>query len=245
MNVGIAGSDQPTGSMFHAHSISDGNKVIYPSLPFVRKIPGIRVETVDQPSTAYQRNIAYDMEAAAVVATARRYVSAEFAHCLKIISDNPDNCLYDRDGSLNRSLINPNSINDLVERNIPGITEFSNTVQHLTTKLPSTISLNDDHEDLLNTLLDNTNTLRMESRPGTDRKPLHVTASQTQQLTALCARHSVLNREIPSKLPDEALANTRSLIVFLENHLSDAYPEYPQHTDDKITSKDAPPTSDV
>ncbi|MEM8996523.1 MAG: hypothetical protein AAGF23_17175 [Acidobacteriota bacterium] len=46
--------------------------------------------TVDAPETDYGDDAAYDMEASAFVAAARRFQTAELVHVLKVVSDGPD-----------------------------------------------------------------------------------------------------------------------------------------------------------
>jgi len=81
INLGIAGSDNPVGSLFRANRIIDdnssNNQALYPPEISRHQLPGIMVRSVDQPETNYRSSEAFDMEAHPFCKTARRYLTAE------------------------------------------------------------------------------------------------------------------------------------------------------------------------
>jgi len=138
LNIGIAGSAEPIGSLHVAHRVIDrsSGKIWYPQLTGVfhgsarttTTLPqNLTVETVDQPETDYLRLHAFDMEAAGFVAAATRFTSLEFVHCLKVISDNPQSSL---------SNVNSDCITRLVAAHTNTIEAVINSLSTLNQLLP-------------------------------------------------------------------------------------------------------------
>lgn len=91
LNVGIAGHrDADIGSIGIAHRIDDlaTARVHYPAIVFNAPCPGFRVACFDQPTTSYHDDALCDMESSAFFAAAIRTSGVEFAHIVKIVSDN-------------------------------------------------------------------------------------------------------------------------------------------------------------
>lgn len=221
LNIGIAGSDNPIGNLYYAYSVTDGRKAFYPSTPFAKRIQGINVHTVDQPSEDYLDDTAFDMEASAVIATARKYVTAEFTHSLKVISDNPGEPVFDAERRLNPAVINSDRVTGLIETRIPAIVDYLEAAQKLTGILYDSAAADNKSTRLIATIIDIAHASRL------DKSPLHLTVSHRQQLEVLCNRFNVLNLDLPDTIPANDASNARSLIAYLEDFISSTYPDYP------------------
>ncbi|MEO1370087.1 MAG: hypothetical protein AAFX50_23135 [Acidobacteriota bacterium] len=93
LNVGIAGHGaRAVGEVLMAHAVDDRatGQSLYPPLVVKPPVATGRVVTVDVPETDYRDDVAYDMEASAFLAAARRFQTAELVHVLKVVSDGPD-----------------------------------------------------------------------------------------------------------------------------------------------------------
>ena len=91
LNVGIAGHrDASLGTIGIAHRIDDlaTAQVHYPAIVFNAPCASFRVACFDRPTTSYHGDALCDMESAAFFAAAIRTSGVEFAHVLKIVSDN-------------------------------------------------------------------------------------------------------------------------------------------------------------
>ena len=94
LNVGIAGHrDAAIGSGFIANRVSsDNSKDIYFPQSLVRAPwPGIETRTLNAPSTDYQPNCLFDMEAFGFYSAALAASTLEFIHVFKVVSDNATN----------------------------------------------------------------------------------------------------------------------------------------------------------
>jgi len=92
LNIGIAGhasADLATPLLVHRAIDAANENVYYPVFAFSPPCASTCVRTVDQPTNAYDEQTAFDMEASAFIETAQRFVPAELAHSLKVVSDNP------------------------------------------------------------------------------------------------------------------------------------------------------------
>ena len=92
INLGTAGSSAHTlGTILSIIKISDSesDRNFYPVPIFDSALEPAHCLTLSQPSTDYQLDQIYDMEASAFFDAATRFSSAELVHCLKIISDTP------------------------------------------------------------------------------------------------------------------------------------------------------------
>lgn len=91
LNVGIAGHrDASPGTIGIAHRIDDlaTAQVHYPAIVFNAPCKSFRVACFDRPTTSYHDDALCDMESSAFFAAAMRTAGVEFAHVLKIVSDN-------------------------------------------------------------------------------------------------------------------------------------------------------------
>ncbi len=125
INVGIAGSDQPIGTTCIAHGVQDqaSARQWFPHLPAVRKLPevnSVQIVSVDQPSTNYTNDRAFDMEASGIYSAATKVLDLSFIHSVKVISDNKESGITNVTGKL---------ATDCVEAAIP-------TVEKLLQALP-------------------------------------------------------------------------------------------------------------
>ena len=225
LNVGIAGSDNPLGEIFVAHCICADERNVYPPMIFNAEIPGIKVHSVDQPCMDYRHTVAFDMEASAFVAIAKRYVAAELIQSLKIISDNPDHPLTDASGVLTNRL-DVNTIAALVENKMPQVTAFIDQLFAIAADLPVVGQELDDYIDRDNKLYQQI-------------QNLHFSSTQSQQLRDILNRFKVLEVALPQSLPEKITSKASALIQHLEQMLITVYPEY-STTSNSSESNDKP-----
>jgi len=91
LNIGIAGhASQDIGKPILIHKCidNDGRHAWYPIICFRPPCETGNLITVNQPEEHYRDDFYYDMEAAGFFHAAHQFVSAEQAHCLKVVSDN-------------------------------------------------------------------------------------------------------------------------------------------------------------
>lgn len=108
LNVGIAGHGLlAVGQVLLAHKVVDraADRSYFPMLPFEPPCETAEVVTVDQPELRYPQPVAYEMEASGFVAAAQRFQTAELVHCLKVVSDGPENDIKSLDRQRIRGLI--------------------------------------------------------------------------------------------------------------------------------------------
>ena len=94
LNVGIAGHrDAAIGSGFIANRVSSDNSkdVYFPQIVARAPWPGIETRTLRAPSTCYQPNCLFDMEAYGFYSAALAVSTLEFIHVFKAVSDNATN----------------------------------------------------------------------------------------------------------------------------------------------------------
>lgn len=94
INTGIAGGQYPLGSALLASQVKDAGSGInwYPHLPSRRllSLPCAPVLTLDSPSSNYDNQSLFDMEAAGIISAATPYLSTDAMQCIKVVSDNPE-----------------------------------------------------------------------------------------------------------------------------------------------------------
>lgn len=191
VNVGIAGSENETGALFAAHRVVDrgSNKSWHPQLTRVPVTDTLVVETVDQPDIQYRSDCAFDMEAAGIMEAATRYISLEFIHCLKIISDNSTSPV---------ETLNKQKITDLIAKQTIKVEQVLTELIGLTDTLPDV------------------NTVKVEvKRVG---QHLHLTVSQRSELEQLLQRHKALHGSLPPLTIDEN-TNAKHLLQKLKGAL--------------------------
>ena len=217
LNIGIAGSDNQLGDIFVAQCIRADERSVYPPMTFNTELPGITVQSVDQPCMQYQQNVAFDMEASAFVTIARRYAVAELVQSLKIISDNSDHPLIDASGELT-SRLDKSSIAALVESRVPEIAEFIDEMYSVASELPVAVSA---------TMASN-ESVHPDSHLYDLIETIHFTSSQSQQLKELLNRFSVLGVALPQTLPstDTRKNKASALLAYLDQMLDNVYPTY-------------------
>ena len=126
LNLGIAGAGQRNlGDLVQAIKIvdSDTGERWYPQLTVHCSLPRTTVMTVARPVSDYPGGDAGDgpddliveMEAAGFVQAALRFVTAEWVHCLKVISDNPDH---------GGEQINARRVTELLTQAMPAVEVF-------------------------------------------------------------------------------------------------------------------------
>ncbi len=117
LNVGIAGGCHDYGQSVLAHQIRDhaSGAQWFPHLPdnnAFRSLPSDSIRTLDAPDTGYCSGELFDMEAAGVFSAASRYLSTSQIHCLKVVSDNPEQSI---------EKISKRSVIALINKAIPSI----------------------------------------------------------------------------------------------------------------------------
>ena len=136
MNVGPAGhGSAKIGQIFQVAKFTDKQTEFsgYPPQIFSTSLPKTKlVASVDNPSSEYQAETAYDMEASAFFETAQRFSTNELVQSIKIISDNPQNQYLILDKSQVRSLIQPSLklIESLTEEMIVCSDEITEPVEN-------------------------------------------------------------------------------------------------------------------
>jgi len=199
LNMGIAGSDNPIGTLFRASCITnrvndsitnDGphkQQSLYPPQIFRQHPPGISVCTVDQPSINYCESEAFDMEAHAFCTTARRYLTAELVQSLKIISDNPQTPLLQENSDEQTFKINKQFVTDLVENNISDINSYASELVESARSLPA----NSQVHASTGTSISSSELTRLFIQH------MHFTESEQRMLNDILNRYAVLKRPVP------------------------------------------------
>jgi adenosylhomocysteine nucleosidase len=111
LNVGIGGHAKlPIGTSIIAHTITDHatGRSLFPSIVFNLPCESYPVRCFDEASTDYPFNAICDMESSAFYAAASRITEVEFAHVLKIVSDNSECDIRALDRNRIHSLVHGN-----------------------------------------------------------------------------------------------------------------------------------------
>jgi adenosylhomocysteine nucleosidase len=91
LNVGIVGSGRhETGDFILVHKVTDLDRQrhYYPALWFEHSLETAPLVTVEQPAVDYDKDVLFDMEAAAFYPAAMAFSTSELVQCCKIVSDN-------------------------------------------------------------------------------------------------------------------------------------------------------------
>ena len=91
LNVGIAGHrnlEIGYGTLVRSIRDATSGRIWQPKSLSASKLPGIDLVSLDRPTTSYDGDPAYDMEASAFVEVATRCTAEDVIQCYKIISDN-------------------------------------------------------------------------------------------------------------------------------------------------------------
>jgi len=94
INTGIAGGTADTGSILLGHHVVDTatGAQWFPHLAphrITSHLKSAAIHTMDKPCTEYRDGVVYDMEAAAIFSAASAYLTTDRMHCVKVVSDNP------------------------------------------------------------------------------------------------------------------------------------------------------------
>lgn len=130
VNVGVAGHRSlPKGSLVIAEKIEERTSGLsfYPRRHFSSPAPGSRLITVDEVETGYEQEAAYDMEGSAFWATANRFQHAELVHCLKVVSDSPEEPVRRLDAA---------AIEELVASKLEDVDAVRSSLQEVVSSLP-------------------------------------------------------------------------------------------------------------
>jgi len=196
VNVGIAGSDNPLGTVLLAHEVQDtgSHKLWYPHLPAIKKLPDVltvAVKSVDTPCTEYQQNSAFDIEASGIYTAATKVLDLAFIHSLKVVSDNTESEIHN---------INASSAAQNIERAIPSL---ANLLQALPfDALPDS----DDVGLMCHTL----------------RTTLHYTQTEQHAIKQLLNRHKALFEALPESEQLLALKTAKAIRTHLTEKLNAA-----------------------
>ncbi|MFV2030900.1 MAG: hypothetical protein ACC663_00270 [Gammaproteobacteria bacterium] len=124
INLGIAGSAQySVGTALWVNKITEceSNRSFYPIPLIETTLQPAQCLTLNQASPDYQPNRLFDMEASAYFDTASRFSSAELVHCIKIVSDNPEQ----------QTGRDKKRVSQLVAQNIEPLTRFAESLLEL------------------------------------------------------------------------------------------------------------------
>ena len=194
LNIGIAGhKTHEMGALYLAHKITDrhSEQSWYPAFTFKTGIETESLATFDAPVNDYHDALLHDMETAGFYHAASRFNSAEFVHCLKIISDNAENATHK---------INKQMVADLVTGQIEPIAEFVTALNEQLVNWNDITATPAVYDDLL--------------------QHWHFSTYQQHQLRQLVIRWSILylDQELLSA-ELSALKNSRDVLKYLQDSL--------------------------
>ena len=129
LNIGVAGhGNAPIGSAHIVAKCSEPNtsKAIYPPQIFSSVFPPTILRTLNKPSSAYEMNIAYDMEGYGFFKTSSRFTTLELIQSVKFISDNPSNPVKEFDKS---------KVDKIIRSHIHHVIELINEMETLASKI--------------------------------------------------------------------------------------------------------------
>lgn len=123
LNLGICGHPSLSiGDALIASSIRSeaAKERFFPQFPIATPWRGQEVKTLASPSSQYQPGVAFDMESYGFYSAALAFTTVEYAHCVKIVSDNE---AQPADAPLDKSLIS-----DHIETHIQSIDAFAGQI---------------------------------------------------------------------------------------------------------------------
>jgi len=200
VNVGIAGADQPLGTVVIAHAIKDegSGRQWFPHLPAKRKLAdaaSIDVLTVDSARTNYDKQTAFDMEASGVALAASKRIDMAFVHSVKVVSDNGE------------SPIDAISLSSVTT----GMEKTFNVVENLIDTLPfDTQAKNQTIDHCVNELT----------------KRIHYTETEKHKLTRLLQRLQATQGHIPSADDLAGHSNAKKIRIQLQQNLDNTPVRY-------------------
>lgn len=199
VNIGIAGGNFDYGTVLAAHHVQDqaSGAQWFPHMPenkAFRAVLTAKISTLDAPGKQYQQGILFDMEAAGIFTAASRYLSTSQIHCIKVVSDNPENSIEH---------ITRNSVASLIDQALPTILPMLDIVYE------QGLTMGNQHADTVAEFI--TQTIQ-----GT-----HHSVNDEQLLGQLVQRHITLTGQLP--VIDSQINTAKSMRQTLQNTL-DALP---------------------
>ena len=194
LNIGIAGHQtHAPGELYLAHKITNqqNEHSWYPVFTFKCAIPTASLASFAEPVTDYHDDLFHDMEAAGFYQAASRFNSAEFIHCLKIVSDNAEHSTHN---------INKHMVTDLITARLEPIEEFINALTAQLARWNKITTTPDIYAELL--------------------QHWHFSTYQQHQLKQLVKRWSTLHPQQPLRLEALAtLGSSRDVLHYLQKSL--------------------------
>ena len=143
-NIGIAGGNQPIGSLWQCHKITDNSTQhrFYPTLMH-SNADSTELVTCNNVQTQYPNNALVDMEASGFFHAASRFASPEQISVIKIVSDNNDD---------SRQSINPTLIGELLEHRLEDLKNHFASMEHISTLESKRLDLPQHWHDCLNAI---------------------------------------------------------------------------------------------
>lgn len=135
MNHGIAGhGGLEVGKAFIAGKLMDDSseECFYPPQIFEHSMEVSSLKTCSSPTSNYQTNLGYDMEAHAFYKTACQFSSRELVQVVKIVSDNPTH-RYDQ--------INPQEVPAMIDHHLKGIDALVKQIDEASTAMQPDLEL--------------------------------------------------------------------------------------------------------
>lgn len=197
INAGIAGGKSNIGDTFIAHQVMDqgSGEKWYPHLPPQRIVDSIAtsaIETLDRPSSNYQSNTLFDMEAAGIMSAASTYLTTDAIQFIKVVSDNAEAPLES---------FKPAMVTTLMQPMVPivkNITTWFTGSENGRSRSQSILAL---HDKIVTTI--------------------HHTATEKHQLLRLLQQHCALTNELPDASPLLNIADASLLIKKLRTTYAD------------------------
>lgn len=177
INAGIAGGTSNIGDTFIAHQVTDqgSGEKWYPHLPPQRIVDSIAtsaIETLDRPSSDYQSNTLFDMEAAGIMSAASTYLTTDAIQFIKVISDNTKAPLES---------FKPAMVTTLMEPMVPIIKNLAKWLVDSENEQSRSLNILALHDKIVATV--------------------HHTATEKHQLLRLLQQHCALTNELPDASP--------------------------------------------
>ena len=188
INAGIAGGNTQIGDTFLGDRVQDqgSGEKWYPHLPpqrIVDSIPTSAIETLDRPSTDYQSNTLFDMEASGIMNAACNYLTTDAIQFVKVVSDNTESPLES---------ITPSMVTSLMQSTLPHVQSVAAWLVDSTNAQPESLSTLALHDEIIATL--------------------HHTSTQKHQLLRLLQQHCALTGYLPDTSQLLSTSNASQLI---------------------------------
>ena len=137
LNIGIAGhATHATGSPYLIHSVVDSatKKTHYPPILFKADCATAALLCADQPVDNYPTAQLVDMESSGFFSAAARYWTAEFAHSIKVVSDNSQHSWRELSAAGVSELVNGST--DIVDATIYALRKLAGAFDEVQSELP-------------------------------------------------------------------------------------------------------------